>query len=377
MANNHPIVLVHGMFGWGPSELGGFSYWGAGMRVPCVMPRFLASTGPISSTHDRACELAFQIRGGRVDYGEQHAHAAGHQRYGRAHTGFHPGWSSEKPVHLIGHSLGGPTIWMLQHLLHIDYFGWGSRADWIRSITCVAGAMNGSTATYFLGCNEHTGLLDDRTLGSFLARAIELFASATGTLFDCIYDFDLDHWDCGARPQHEVLSAYLGRIVQSQMFRGKDNGAFSATLQGMREQNSLCQTHPGTYYFSHATQQTFAGVLSGYHRPHPRMNPFIIPIGLYIGSKIFTEPPYPGYVADDWWPNDGVVPSYSQLFPRTAGDHPSVEGISARASYDPGVWYHELLDGMDHIDIIAAPQFDQVGFQKRFYKQIYERLALL
>jgi hypothetical protein len=237
--------------------------------------------------------------------------------------------------------------------------------------------MNGSTATYFLGCNEHSGLLDDRTLGSFLARAIELFASATGTLFDCIYDFDLDHWDCGARPQHEVLSAYLGRIVQSQMFRGKDNGAFSATLQGMREQNSLCQTHPGTYYFSHATQQTFAGVLSGYHRPHPRMNPFIIPIGLYIGSKIFTEPPYPGYVADDWWPNDGVVPSYSQMFPRTAGDHPSVEGISARASYDPGVWYHELLDGMDHIDIIAAPQFDQVGFQKRFYKQIYERLALL
>jgi triacylglycerol lipase len=377
MPNCHPIILVHGMFGWGPSELGGFPYWGTGVHVPCAMPRFLASVGPISSVHDRACELAYQIRGGRVDYGEAHADAAGHARHGRTHAGLHPDWSSEKPVHLVGHSLGAPTIWMLQHLLHIDYFGWGSRAGWVRSISCVSGCLNGSTATYFLGCDERTGLLVDGSLGYFLAGAIELLASATGALFDSIYDFDLDHWGIEGRREPEAVSSYVARVAQSAMFRGKDNGAFSVTLQGMREQNALCQTHDDTYYFSYATQQTFAGFFTGHHRPHPRMNPFIIPTGVYIGRKVFDEPPYSGYDDRDWWPNDGLISTYSQQFPRTAGHHRSAEGISAQAVYDRGVWYHDLLDGVDHIDIVALPQLDQIGFQKRFYTQLYQRLAAL
>jgi triacylglycerol lipase len=377
MSNCHPIVLVHGMFGWGPSELAGFPYWGTGTRVPCTVPRFLASVGPISSVHDRACELAFQIRGGRVDYGEAHAHAAGHARHGRTHAGLYTDWSSEKPVHLVGHSLGAPTIWMLQHLLHIDYFGWGSSADWVRSMTCISGCLNGTTATYFLGCNEHTGLLEDGTMGDYLVGAIELMASATGTLFDTIYDLDLDHWGLEARGGPEQVSSYLSRVARSPMFRGRDNCAYSVTLQGMREQNSMCRTHGGTFYFAFGTQQTFTGFLSGHHRPHPRMNPFIIPTGLYIGRKVFDQPPYPGYVASDWWPNDGLIPTYSQMFPRTAGEHPSIEGVAERSRYEPGVWHWEVLDGVDHLDIIALPQFDQISFQKRFYQRLYERLAAL
>ena len=26
--NNYPIVLVHGFMGWGPGEMGNYSYWG-------------------------------------------------------------------------------------------------------------------------------------------------------------------------------------------------------------------------------------------------------------------------------------------------------------------------------------------------------------
>lgn len=377
MANCYPIILVHGMFGWGPSELGGFSYWGTGVHVPCELPRFSASVGPISSTHDRACELAFQIRGGRVDYGEEHAAVAGHARHGRVHAGFHRDWSADAPVHLVGHSMGGPTVWMLQHLLHIDYFGWGSSADWIRSITCISGAMNGSTATYFLGCSERTGLLDDCTVGTFLARSIELYATATGTIFDGIYDFDLGHWDLGPRARGEDLSSYLARIARSVMFRGRDNAAYSVTVHGMREQNSLCRTHGRTHYFSHVTEQTYEGFLTGHHRPHPRMNPFIIPTAVYMGSKRFDEALYPGFESRDWWPNDGLVSTYSQAYPRTAGSHPHAEGIAGQRSFDPGVWYHELIEGVDHIDIVAMPQLDQIGFQKRFYRSIYERLASL
>jgi hypothetical protein len=107
------------------------------------------------------------------------------------------------------------------------------------------------------------------------------------------------------------------------------------------------------------------------------MNPFFIPTGVYIGRKTFAEPPFPEFVAGDWWPNDGVIPTYSQMFPRTAGEHPSLEGIGTRTSYEPGVWHWEILDGVDHLDIVTMPQLDQIGFQKRFYMQLYERLAAL
>jgi triacylglycerol esterase/lipase EstA (alpha/beta hydrolase family) len=63
VANDCPVVLVHGLFGWGPGELAEFPYWGKGLTVPSPLPRLVASVGPISSLHDRACELAFNIRG--------------------------------------------------------------------------------------------------------------------------------------------------------------------------------------------------------------------------------------------------------------------------------------------------------------------------
>ncbi len=376
MANQHPAILVHGMFGWGPNELGGFPYWGTAALVDSPLRRHFASVGPISSAYDRACELAFQIRGGRVDYGAEHAAEAEHERFGRVHPGFHPDWSEAAPVHLIGHSMGGPTIWMLQHLLAQDAFGWGSSAAWVRSISTISGAMNGSTVVYWLGCDLHTGLLQADGIGAFLIKAVELYTAATGSLFDSFYDLDLDHWGY-IRGRDESLADYLQRIADGPMFRGRDNGAYSVSLQGMCEQNQRCQTYPGSHYFSYVTQQTFSGFLTGFHLPHPRMNPFIIPSAVYIGSAGFEQPFYPGFNAAEWWPNDGLISAYSQAYPRSAGEHPSAAGVSDRCDYEPGVWYHELLDGVDHIDIVALPQLDQIGTQKRFYRALFERLATL
>jgi triacylglycerol esterase/lipase EstA (alpha/beta hydrolase family) len=175
MGNTFPVVLVHGLFGWGPGEAADFPYWGTGRSVPCPLPRFEASVGPISSLHDRACELAFQIRGGTVDYGAEHAKRAGHDRFGRTFApdaAFHPTWSARRPVHLVGHSMGGPTIVRLGQLLASDAFGWGSDARWIASLSSVSGVLNGSTATYLLGCDERTGRLREGTVGDFLADAI-------------------------------------------------------------------------------------------------------------------------------------------------------------------------------------------------------------
>lgn len=377
MANTCPAILVHGLFGWGPSEAGGFPYWGTGVVVPCPLPRYVASVGPISSNHDRACELAYQIKGGRVDYGQEHSAGAQHKRRGRAYgAGLYPQWSQAHPVHLIGHSMGAPTIWMLQHLLAIDYFGWGSNADWVTSINCISGVLNGSTATYFLGCDERTGLIEEALIPHVVKGAIELYTSITGDVFERFYDFDLDQWGFRRAPS-ESLADYLTRICSGPFFRGQDNAVYCLTIQGMLLQNALCATHANTYYFSYVTEQTYKGFLTGRYLPEPSMNPFMLAPSFYIGSKVFDAPFYHGFRSPDWWPNDGLVSTYAQEFPRIAGKQRSAAGITKRHSFQAGVWYHETLESVDHIDIVALPQLDQIGFQKEFYTSLFERLASL
>ena len=84
------LVFVHGIFGWGPGELGPLSYWGEALRL--FDPAFTVSeakVGPVSSFHDRACELFAQIRGeATVDYGEEHSKAAGHARFANKPSSF-------------------------------------------------------------------------------------------------------------------------------------------------------------------------------------------------------------------------------------------------------------------------------------------------
>lgn len=379
MASFSPVIFTHGLFGWGPSEVGGFPYWGTAALIDPPLPRFFASVGPISSVHDRACELAFQIKGGTVDYGAEHSAESGHARFGKTfdgHTAFHPDWSSECPIHLVGHSMGAPTIWMLQHLMAVDYFGWGSDAGWVKSISSISGVLNGSTATYYLGCDPQTGRLAEDSIGDFLIRAIELHLRLTGDVFDRVYDFDLDHWNLQPLPK-EPLAELLARIALSPMFAGKDNAAYSLTVQGLEEQQAVCRTHPETYYFSYVTEQTFKGFLTDRHYPEPMMNPFMIPTALEIGRMEFEQPLYQGFTASDWWHNDGLVPVFSQEYPRICGDHPEGGEIGDRRSFEPGRWYHQRLSSTDHLDIVAMPEFGRVGWQKRFYRRLLHRLASL
>ena len=74
MANDYPVIFVHGLLGFGPKELGLLTYWGSAFQVDSSsLERHEASVGPLSSAHDRACELAAQIKGTVVDYGADHA----------------------------------------------------------------------------------------------------------------------------------------------------------------------------------------------------------------------------------------------------------------------------------------------------------------
>ena len=122
--NDYPIVLVHGFMGWGPEEMGNYSYWGGKSNYIKDLAddehKIMAvSVGPISSNWDRAIEAFYQIKGGQVDYGSSHSEKNNIIRMPKEknYVGLYPQWSKENPVHIIGHSMGGQTARMLNYLL--------------------------------------------------------------------------------------------------------------------------------------------------------------------------------------------------------------------------------------------------------------------
>ena len=130
-ANNYPIVLVGGWMSWSSEEMHDFNYWGGWTDLAQYLRNqghevYVADIGPISSNWDRACELYAFIKGGAVDYGKAHSAVFEHTQKPatRTYPGVFPQWGEITPatgksnkVHLIGHSMGGPTIRTLAQLL--------------------------------------------------------------------------------------------------------------------------------------------------------------------------------------------------------------------------------------------------------------------
>jgi triacylglycerol esterase/lipase EstA (alpha/beta hydrolase family) len=92
-----------------------------------------------------------------VDYGAEHSQEHKHGQYGRKYSkGLYPEWSTEKPVHFVTHSLGGPTVTKLIALLRAKFFGDEYHPDMVRSVFAVAAPFKGTPTVYLLGAS-YTG----------------------------------------------------------------------------------------------------------------------------------------------------------------------------------------------------------------------------
>ncbi|CAI6002798.1 unnamed protein product [Closterium sp. NIES-64] len=177
-----PIVLVHGIFGFGHGKFGGISYFGgAEYRHDKVL---VPDLGSLTSIHDRARDLFYYLKGGTVDYGVEHSAACGHDRFGKTYAqGKHPLWDAQHPIHLVAHSSGVQAARMLQHMLHNKEFeGYDdTSADWVASITSLSGALNGTTRVYIDGLSYFSLLEADHIL-FIISR------QRAGVRFDVLYD---------------------------------------------------------------------------------------------------------------------------------------------------------------------------------------------
>jgi len=390
------IVFVHGMAGWGPKDLGGkFPYWGEALaQFGPEFRVFEAKCGPVSSLHDRACEVFAQIFGTRVDYGEAHGAAAGHARFSRDYSGagFVPDWSAENPVAIVGHSAGAPTALLLQRLLADDFWGLGTSADWIETVVSIAGALNGSTFAYRF-CDDANG----RMIGlpsAFVARGLDLLARVMRLSSTPVLDLYLDQWtgDAGA-------ASALQRLDASRFVASADNLVHDMSLQGARETLERCTTFPQTHYLAFVACATRRarrfglpfGVLA--ERPAPAMGLRQRYGGRYICTRPeFSAAPIEGWGAGEltmerWRANDGCVNTISQRHPLLGGAHPvGGEGVLARADIAPGRWYYENIEDVvgrafDHLDPVHGafhkPSRKLREAHRRLYREIAQTLRRL
>ncbi|KAI4340706.1 hypothetical protein MLD38_025516 [Melastoma candidum] len=119
-----PIVLVHGIFGFGQGKLGGLACFAGTEKKDDRVP--VPYLGSLTSIHDRACESTM---------GRSTARRTGI-------VGHYPEWDENHPVHFVGHSAGAQVVRVLQQMLADKAFqGYETTENWILSLTSLSAAF--------------------------------------------------------------------------------------------------------------------------------------------------------------------------------------------------------------------------------------------
>ncbi|KIM34471.1 hypothetical protein M408DRAFT_19373 [Serendipita vermifera MAFF 305830] len=326
--DNAPVVIVGGFL-----TKNSTSYWGDLQQHFPGRKVIIAPVGACSSLHDRACEIYYSLKGGRVDYGAEHAREHKHGQYGRKYSkGFYPEWSASKPVHFATHSLGGPTVTKLIALLRSGFFGQDAHPDMVRSLFAVAAPFKGTPTVYLLGAS-YTGshLLRPFSLGNFLAKYIHI-----SSFLSPLFSYDPEAWDF--QPDSRNLGVFslphrceeveqeaeqeeeeskpswtwtgLVRSVRtlwtqlrtSDWADSADSGSYDATFHASdaRDRAGESELNANTFYCSLMGTITTKEADSNHHRPDRsfRSDVFLYILAKMVGSFSYNVQPAPAFLFD-------------------------------------------------------------------------------
>ena len=341
----YPIVLVHGMFGWGEGE--GINrklpYWGAMngdltafLRENGASACYAASVCPISSAWDRACELYAQLTGTRVDYGKAHAEKYRHRRYGRTYMQpLFAGWSAEKKVHLVGHSFGGNTVRLLAHLLangapeeqaatpaeELSALFTGGKGDWVQSVLTICAPHNGTAA--FDVCNRYKIMPEGvaYNVAGVLGRS---------PLNGGPVDYHMEQFGLSNTPGQK--DAFPLRRVKRQIKQSDDSIRFDMSVAGADAINERIRISDNVYYFSYAFNAVEQNPRTGRYAPKYIGLPVLRATSALL---LFDDRRANAQTPDRYerFANDGLVNLWSALYPSTE-PHQAFDPAQIR----PGVW---------------------------------------
>lgn len=393
MNTTDPVVFCHGLFGWGADKFGGFPYFLSVHRLlqkypdrypPCIFP----STGPVSSIHDQACELFYQLTGGRVNYGADHARKYGHAQYGRDYTGkaLYPSWDADQPLDFVCHSMGAPVVRMLQYLLAENFFTredgstYRTESRWIRSVTTISGVHNGSTLTWTLGVDPLSGKINKDSPGlKILLGILERYARLQAKLpgVSRFYDLMLDQW--GIVPGTEEREQMSRLLEDTDYIDSLDNALYDLTPNAMEETNRKLVEYPDTWYFSYVTRSTMP--FGSLNLPVPYWTHiFLFPSALAMGVRDFPDQAFPKGTERLWRANDGMCNAWSQDCPKLGRDKPSRAEKRTRnerksREWDKGIWHlMRRSRKYDHGEVAMLPHIFRRWALMRYYAAIFRTI---
>ncbi|RPD55873.1 alpha/beta-hydrolase [Lentinus tigrinus ALCF2SS1-6] len=416
-----PLVIVEGFLGAGTLFWGNFeahSNYACQSNGEKDRKTIFASVGPVSSLHDRACELFYSLVGGTVDYGEKHAEENGHGRFGRTHqVALYPEWSADHPLHFLGHSLGGQTIIKLQWLLSTGFFGQNYHPDMILSVNTVSTPFRGTQLVYALG--EETQRAPDVrpfSAGDILAKGVHI-AAYLSPLLPSFLDLYVDSRRLSFRDAS--LTSFLGQLWKSDWAESCDAAPYDVTFDAASEREAAEEGAINTYTYyrsycatlSHTegspstsrayswaqkilawplsfTSKTIATFPFSSLRPIPAV--FETLASAHLASIMRSEKTElqdgiidvdrsGTYLSTALRANDGIVPLFSQWHPfeckftrcRHFSHTDNVLGWD-ETRYgrppDPGIWHVHHLEDAHHLSI--APVWLGTAEQKAFWKDL-------
>lgn len=322
----------------------------------------VARVSPYGSSHDRAVELFYSLRGGRVDYGEEHARRFGHDRFGSHVKAAFPEWSEDAPVVFVAHSHGGNTARVLQKLLHVKFFGVDTSAAWILAIVCIASPLNGCALLHRLGmprrssCPTRTHPSSGAELGQSTGRwfSVVRVGQTCGYVahwclgdveaINRLYDWGLTKWNVAHRTWAALREILSGTHT---MMNTDDTAGFELTPEGASALNATLPLHKCTYYVT--VPCTHGMVLFDAYLPRPTVAFWMLPLGLLHAAVAARDRLASKDVTDDTYRrrrfNDLMVPLDSQEYPE-GQDH--VRLHNHHDTLRRGVWNVLPVQQCDH-----------------------------
>lgn len=391
--NNYPIILVHGFMGYGDEDgLSRFiSGWGFSFTKNavkhlnnCGYECYAPACGPVNNLWDRACELWYHLVGGKVDYGKYHSELYGHKRYGRTYPGVLKDWGTpgdHAKINLVGHSFGGPTARVLAQLLAYgskeeqectpeeelsDLFK-GGKADWVRSITTLAGVNNGTT------------LADFMRVGGAKAFQAGYFGIATmlgeSPFNSQLIDFHLEQWGIMANPESKkslYLHSPFSKREEIKNYNKNRRGGIVFEMQEkyIYELNQELSALPNVYYFARPACASHEENGKWVVNKDASLMAKLVGKLTFIGNK-YGDPKY-GYNPETWLPHDGFVNTEAARAPYSepSADWPG-DDVDA-TTLKPGIWYVFEPSDFDHTGLMGmgAPKAKYHGYFQSVAEQV-------
>ena len=353
--NQYPVIFVHGFLGFAGDNQFSLApkYWGG---TKYNIDRNLTNEGynvheenigAFSSNYDRAVELYYYVKGGRVDYGAAHAAKYGHHRYGRTYKGIMRDWEPGKKIHFIGHSMGGQTIRQMEEFLRngnqeeIEYqrqhggtisdLFKGGKDNMVASITTLGTPHNGTPAADKIGTRK------------LVKETINRIGRLSGGK-DVDIDLGFSQWGLKQQPNESYID-YAERVSKSKIWNTEDQAVNDLTTQGAEKINQQTSLNPNIVYTTYTGSATHTGPLGN---ELPNSSEILL---LNLTSRIIGKD-----ANKEIRPNDGVVPVISS-------QHPSNQAFKKVDDHTPatdkGVWQvRPVQHDWDHLDLVGMDAFD-------------------